>query len=122
MSEPDRGASDQEIPESTHPRGRSVSSGPGLHPELNEASTTPTLTRLIEKHTMTDLDARTDEIIFSWDEKQWADFLRRYLAAQFPNAYRTAPRPRASIPTQADDDDLVLVRIIHHARTAFKGK
>ncbi len=54
-----------------------------------------------------------DAAIREWDDRDWQGFLERYMNAQF---HRTGPMPRACIPAQFTDDDLVLGRIIDHAR------
>jgi len=64
--------------------------------------------------TLENLNASIDAIIRDWDAVDWRAFCSRYVDLQFNQKDR--PRPRASIPAQADDDDLVLWRVIEHAR------
>jgi len=68
---------------------------------------------------MENLDESIDRIIQGWSDQDWAAFFNRYHNLQFN--LRDRPRPRASIPAQADDDDLILSRLITHARVALKA-
>src|SRR5205809_4630450 len=64
--------------------------------------------------TIGNLDESIDRIIQGWSDQAWAAFFNRYHDLQF--GFTERPRPRASIPAQADDDDLILSRVIEHAR------
>jgi hypothetical protein len=63
--------------------------------------------------TPANLNASIDEVIAVWTEDEWKAFINRYVDLQFNMA---GVHPRASIPAQADDDDLIFTRVVHYAR------
>lgn len=66
--------------------------------------------------TTENLDASMDAQLRSWTDEQWDAFTERFVDLAFGNP---GPRPRMSIPPRADDDDLLLGRIVHYARSAL---
>lgn len=72
---------------------------------------------LREGLTLENLNESIDEVIKSWTAIDEQDFIDRYTNAQFGHA---GAHPRATIPAQADDDDLILARLTDLARGYFQ--
>lgn len=67
--------------------------------------------------TIENLRASIDEVLKGWTRDDESAFINRYTNVQFGH---DGPRPRASIPLQADDDDVVLGRLVDIADDYFK--
>lgn len=85
---------------------------------LGEASGMPPIT-IEQGLTSENLSGSIDHILRNWTDEEWHAFGDRYIDLQFNRSNKR--RPRASIPARADDDDLILGRILHHARNALKA-